>query len=95
MTIQEHRNKLMQEAQALKHFYSIESPKLREAFAAFDAAYNSPAHVESEEFSALLNAVDAELEDLCIANKITEDLLDDLTECNAILLSKVYSDCCP
>ncbi|MNC55372.1 hypothetical protein D3C75_1048990 [compost metagenome] len=82
MNIQERHDKLLQDARALRHFYSIEDKPLYEAFAAFNKAFTSTEHVTTDEFEALLNAVDERIERLCIDRKITEEFLEVLIEGN-------------
>lgn len=96
MSIQERHDKLLQEARALRHFYQIEDKPLYEAFAAFNKAWTSPEHVESDTFTELLNAVDARLEDICISRKITEEFLEELIEGNEEDLKqyRIYSTTC-
>lgn len=82
MSIQERHDKLLLEAQALRHFYTIEDKALYEAFAAFNRAFTSTEHVDSDTFTELLNAVDARLEDICIGRKLSQEFLEELIEGN-------------
>lgn len=82
MSIQERHDKLLLEAQALRHFYNIEDKALYEAFTAYNRAYTSTEHVESDTFTELLNAVDARLEDICISRKLSQEFLEELIEGN-------------
>lgn len=78
MSIQEKHAALKAEAQALKYFYNTSSDVLKAALAAFEAAFTSPEHVEAEEFTALLNAIDAEIEDICCLSGICQEVLEEL-----------------
>ena len=82
MNVQERHDHLLQEAQALRHFYNIEDKALYEAFAAYNKAWVSTEHVESDAFTELLNAVDERLERLCIDRGISEEFLEELIEGN-------------
>lgn len=92
MSIQERHDKLLQEAQALRHFYNIEDKALYEAFAAFNRAFTSTEHVESDTFTELLNTVDARLEDICLARKLSQEFLEELIEGNEedLKLIRIY-----
>lgn len=92
MSIQERHDKLLQEAQALRHFYNIEDKALYEAFAAFNRAFTSTEHVESDTFTELLNAVDARLEDICLPRKLSQEFLEELIEGNEedLKLIRIY-----
>ena len=92
MSIQERHDKLLLEAQALRHFYNIEDKALYEAFAAFNRAFTSTEHVESDTFTELLNAVDARLEDICLPRKLSQEFLEELIEGNEedLKLIRIY-----
>lgn len=78
MNIQERQEHLLNEAKALAFFFGVSSDKLSAAFMLFDSLHESPHHVSSDEFTDALNAIDAEIEDLCIARKITQERLEEL-----------------
>lgn len=82
MNIQERQANLLNEAKALSFFFCVSSDVLVAAFKVFDELYVSPAHVSSEAFENAQNAIDAEIEELCIARKITQERLDELMDNN-------------
>lgn len=82
MTIQEREANLLNEAKALAYFFGVTSDKLSAAFILFSSLYEAPHHVSSDEFTDALNAIDSEIEDLCIRNKISQEKLEELMENN-------------
>lgn len=80
MTIQERGVKLATEAKVLALHYNITSAKLQRQLMNFVELWNTPGHVEPELFTAILDDIEAQIEDLCLANKITEDELDELVK---------------
>lgn len=82
MSIQERHEKLMNEAKALAFFFGVSSVKLSSGFILFAALYEAPHHVSSDEFEDELNAIDAEIEDLCISNNISEETLEEMMSNN-------------
>lgn len=82
MSIQERHENLLNEAKALIFFFNLSSDKLIDAFKSFDDLYASKDPIDPEQFSEALHVVDAEIEDLCIARKITQDRLEELMENN-------------
>ena len=82
MSVQERQSNFLNEAKALFFFFGVSSDVLVASFKAFDELYASSAHVSSEEFENAQNAIDAEIEDLCIARKITQERLEELMENN-------------
>lgn len=82
MDIKERQQSLLNEAKALVFFFGITSDDLSTAFKDFDELYNSPEHVTTGEFEVALNAIDAEIEALCIVNKVSQEKLEDLMSNN-------------
>jgi len=82
MNIQERQQSLLNEAKALAYFFGVTSDKLSAAFILFSSLYESTHHVSSDEFTDALNAIDSEIEDLCISNKISQEKLEELMENN-------------
>lgn len=78
MDIKERQQSLLNEAKALAFFFGVTSEDLSTAFKDFDELYSSTAHVTSGEFEVALNAIDAEIEALCIVHKISQEKLEDL-----------------
>lgn len=82
MSIQEREQSLLNEAKALAYFFGVTSDKLSAGFILFASLYEAPHHVSSDEFTDALNAIDSELEELCISNKISQEKLEELMENN-------------
>ncbi|MBX9839869.1 MAG: hypothetical protein K2X69_16315 [Silvanigrellaceae bacterium] len=82
MNIQSRHNSLSNEAKALAFFFNVSSDKLSLAFKSFNELYESTEHVDTEEFEDSLNSIEAELEDICISNKISQEELEELMENN-------------
>lgn len=82
MDIQSRYNSLLNEAKAMFFFFNASSDKLSLAFKSFNVLYASTEHVSTEEFEVVLNSIEAEIEDICIANKISQEKLEELTENN-------------
>jgi hypothetical protein len=82
MSVQERQASLLNEAKALSFFFGVSSDVLVASFKAFDELYASSAPVSSDEFTDSLNAIDAEIEDLCISGKITQERLEELMDNN-------------
>lgn len=82
MTLIERKNALLVEAQAMLFFFNVTSSALSDNFNSFATLYSSQLQVTIEEFEESLNKIEAEIEDLCIANKISQEKLEDLIENN-------------
>jgi hypothetical protein len=82
MTVQKRQNSLVDEAKALQFFFNVSSDKLALAFKSFDALYESKDPVTSDEFTDAQNAIDVEIDDLCIKHKIPQEKLEELMENN-------------
>lgn len=80
MTIQERGVKLASQAKVLALYYNVTSSRLQRDLMNFVELWNTPGHVEPELFAAILDMIEAEIEDLCLANKITEEELDELVK---------------
>lgn len=89
MNIKERQENLLNEAKALVFFFGVSSDVLVTAFKSFDELYDSQEPVSSEQFEAAQNAIDAEIEDLCINRKITQERLEELMENNFAFKSVV------
>lgn len=76
MVIEDQQAKLMAEAQALKYFFKAESAALKHAFEDFAELYEAERDIDSDEFYAALNAIEAELEDLCLSQGIAQESLE-------------------
>lgn len=77
MAIEDKQSKLMGEAQALKHFYGVTSDRMKDLFKAFSDLYESTDDVHSDEFYGALNAIDNEIEDLCLSKGIVQERLEE------------------
>lgn len=82
MDIKERQKSLLNEAKALVFFFGITSNDLSTSFKDFDELYSSTEHVTTAEFEFALNAIDAEIEALCIVHKVTQENLEDLMSNN-------------
>lgn len=82
MDIKERQQYLLNEAKALVFFFGITSNDLSTSFKDFDELYSSTEHVTTSEFEFALNAIDAEIEVLCIVHKVTQENLEDLMSNN-------------
>lgn len=82
MDIQDRKTSLLHEAKALLFFFGISSDKLVSTLNAYEQLYQSPNHVSSDEFETALNAVDAEIESLCLSHNIAQEKLEDLMSNN-------------
>ena len=91
MNVQERQANLLNEAKALKFFFSLSSPKLVAAFDKFNELYTSNEAVTPEEFEQSLNNIDSEIEDLCIAHKVTQESLEALMHKNDSFHSVIIS----
>ena len=80
MAIEDKQAQLMGEAQALKHFYGITSDRMKELFKAFSELYESTDDTHSDEFYDALNAIDDEIEDLCLSKGIVQERLEERME---------------
>lgn len=79
MTLQERANNLLEQAVALIDHFDIPSHdtfKLAEAVNAYKLLMAFPGYVEPTELHNALDKVDAEIEDLCIARRITDEYLE-------------------
>lgn len=82
MNIKEREDSLLNEAKAMAFFFGISSDKLSSAFILFASLYEAPHHVSYDDFNDALNAIDAEIEDLCLSNHISQENLEYLMENN-------------
>lgn len=78
MELLERQKNYIDEAKALEFFFNISSDKLTQSFKDFDSLYASTEHVTADEFIQSQNAINEEIESLCIANKISQEKLEEL-----------------
>lgn len=75
MTLQEAVNKLKAEALVLSTCFGLSSEQLapvEQAIKASDELWNFPGHVDPTELEAAADAINDAIEDVCIANKISD-----------------------
>jgi hypothetical protein len=89
MSVQERQANLLNEAKALIFFFGVSSDLLVAGLNYFDELYASTDPVSSDELVAVLDTIDREIEDLCIARKITQERLEELMENNFAFKSVV------
>lgn len=89
MSVQKRQAHLLNEAKALAFFFGVSSDRLVAAFTVFDDLYASSSHVDAEAFTSAQDAIDAEIEDLCLARKISQEKLEDLMSNNFAFKSVV------
>lgn len=82
MNVQERYESLLNEAKALIFFFGVSSDLLVAGLNYFDELYASTDPVTADELVAVLDTIDREIEELCIARKITQDRLEELMENN-------------
>lgn len=78
MDIQSRKEQLLNEAKAMAFFFNVSSDSLSMAFNFFNTLYESTEHVSTEDFEVVLNFIEAEIEDLCISEKISQEKLEEL-----------------
>lgn len=88
ITLDRHKQLLL-EAQALRHFYQVDDLELYTAFNAFAIAWNSREHVTGDQFTGIMDVIDARIEDLCLERKILDTFLEELIEGNEEILKKI------
>lgn len=82
MNIQERHNYLLDQAKAIAFFFNVSSDSLSMAFKFFNTLYESTEHVSTEDFEVTLNFIEAEIEDLCISEQISQEKIEELMENN-------------
>lgn len=76
--IKDDRDKLELEAKAIKHFFAVESPSVKAAFATFDELYHSPCEVEA--LTDALDGINNAIEDMCLEHRIAQEHIEELME---------------